>query len=105
VLRYLEKDEMYVHRLMGIHVVTKLIESYTLTGVTTSPLTIFTSQDLASERTLVVGTIRLKRKEIPVIRKLSTYDSMSYNSGPANLLNLQYQAKPSKTVVVIVHAA
>jgi len=45
----------------------------------------FTSQNIAmkllSRHTSVVGTVLMNRREIPVTRKLSTYDLVCYNSG------------------------
>ena len=63
----------------------------------------FTSVELAQKlldrRTSLVGTLRLNRKEIPVSSKMATHDSVFYSCDSLNLV--KYQAKPTKTVVVL----
>jgi len=57
------------------------------------------AQKLLDKCTSLVGTLRLNRREIPVSSKLTTHDSIFYSCDSLNLV--KYQAKPTKTAVVL----
>ena len=80
-----------------------LIEPYFGRGYNITMDNFFTSVELAQKlldrRTSLVGTLRLNRKEIPVSSKMATHDSVFYSCDSLNLV--KYQAKPTKTVVVL----
>ena len=54
----------------------------------------------SEKRTPIVDTVRLNRREIPGSVKLKLHESTFYKSGPVTLV--KYQAKPSKTVQVVL---
>jgi len=99
---YLGKDEERVTSL-GTHVVMTLMEPYFGRGYNVTMDNFFTSVELAQKlldkRTSLVGTLRLNRREIPVSSKLTTRDSIFYSCDSLN--RVKYQAKPTKTVVVL----
>ena len=99
---YLGKDEERVSSL-GTHVVMTLMEPYFGRGYNITIENFFTNVELAQKllnrRTSLVGTLRLNRKEIPVSSKMATHDSEFYSCDSLNLV--KYQAKPTKTVVVL----
>ena len=99
---YLGKDEERVTSL-GTHVVMTLMEPYFGRGYNVTTDNFFTSVELAQtlldKRTSLVGTVRLNRKEIPISPKLAIHDSEFYSCDSLNLV--KYQAKPTKTVVVL----
>ena len=99
---YLGKDEQRVDSL-GTHVVMSLVEPYFGRGYNVTTDNFFTSRDLAlklmEKRTSLVGTLRSNRKEIPKSQAMATHESIFYTSGSMNLV--KYQAKPSKTVVML----
>jgi len=99
---YLGKDDERVVSL-GAHVVLKLMEPYFGRGYNVTMDNFFTSAELATKlldkRTSLVGTVRLNRKEIPATSKLAIHDSVFYCSESLNLV--KYQAKPTKTVLVL----
>jgi len=101
---YLGKDEQRVDSL-GTHTVMKLMEPYLGRGYNVTTDNFFTSQDLAlkllDRRTSLVGTMRLNRKEIPVSDKLPTHESTFFATDSNSLNLVKYQAKPSKTVIVM----
>ena len=57
------------------------------------------AQKLLDKSTSLVRTVRLNRKEIPISPKLAIHDSVFYSCDSLNLV--KYQAKPTKTVVVL----
>ena len=80
-----------------------LIEPYFGRGYNIMMDNFFTSAELAQKlldrRTSLVGTLRLNIKEILVSSKVATLDSVFYSCDSLNLV--KYQAKPTKTVVVL----
>jgi len=99
----LGKDEERTVSL-GTHTVMKLMEPYYSVGYNVTADNFFTSAELAKKLldklTSLVGTLRLNRKEIPsVCTKMDTHSSVFYSCESLNLV--KYQAKPTKTVVVL----
>jgi len=80
-----------------------LMQPYFGRGYNVSTDNFFTSRDLAckllEKRTSIVDRVRLNRREIPGSAKLKLHESTFYESGPVTLV--KYQAKPSKTVLVL----
>ena len=100
---YLGKDNTRVDSL-GTRVVMTLMQPYFGRGYNVTTDNFFTSRDLActllEKRTSIVDTVRLNRREIPGSVKLKLHESTFYKSGPETLV--KYQAKPSKTVQVVL---
>ena len=99
---YLGKDDERSTSL-GTHVVMSLMEPYLGRGYNVTTDNFFTNKELAlklvDERTSIVRTVRLNRKEIPAADRLPLHASIFYRSGSVNLV--RYQAKAKKTVVMM----
>jgi len=97
---YLGKNNTRVDSL-GTRVVMSLMQPYFGRGYNVSTDNFFTSRDLACKllEKRTSGTVRLNRREIPGSAQLKLHESAFYKSGPVTLA--KYQAKPSKTVVVL----
>jgi hypothetical protein len=99
IIPYLGKDESRVGSL-GTHVVLRLVDPYLNKGYNVCVDNFFTSYQLANilieKSTSLVGTVRANKRELPIVPKMSLYDSIFYQSGQVNLTC--YQAKRNKQI-------